>query len=483
MKDTGRITKGLDPKIVGILYGDNLDELIDGEMVYSTQVDRAHLVMLTKEKIVDKNKVKLLLNEINNLRENEFGPLRGKTPHRGIYLLYEDYLIEKLGEDIGGVLQTARSRNDLNATILKLRLRGHYNSIMMNLLELQKILIEKSNQFKDVIMPAYTHFQAAVPITYGHYLAGIASAIDRDIENIIASSKGLQYCPLGAGAVGGTSFPIDSKLTAKLLGFFYEVENSVDAVASRDLVLRLLSATSIAGITISRLATDYLLWTTSEFNFLSFPDKLVGSSSMMPNKRNIFILENIQGKSGFALGQFISSSNAMQCKPYTNSISVGTEGVKSIWKPLEESIAAIILMTNMVENATPNKENMLRKSLDGYTFATETANELVRQHGMSFRSAHYLVGKIVKESIENKEPFKDAAKRILNESNKNLSFDNFEMERIVMNSRFGGGPGRSSLKILNKKLIRYKRHFEKDLKYWAKSDKVLEREIKKICGS
>ena len=484
MKDTGRITKELDPNIVRILYGDNADKIIDDELMYFTQVDQAHLVMLSRQKIINKNKIKLLLGEINNLKENKFEPLKGKVAPRGLYLLYEDYLIEKLGADIGGILQTGRSRNDINATVLKLRLRKYYSSVIEELLQLQKILIEKSNQFKEIIMPAYTHFQAAVPITYGHYLAGIASAIDRDIDNIIDGCKGLQYCPLGAGAVGGTSFPIDSKFTAELLGFSYEVENSIDAVASRDLVLRLLAAMSIAEVTISRLATDYLLWTTSEFSFLSLPDNLIGSSSMMPNKRNAFILENIQGKSSFALGQFISSSNAMQCKPYTNSISVGGEGIKNIWKPLEESIAAIILTTAMVENAVPNKENMLRKSIEGCTLATETANEIVRQHGMSFRAAHYLVGKIVKESIENKELFKDATKRILSEANKNISFSNLEIGRVVMNSKFGGGPGnRDSLKSLDKKRVKYKKILGSELRQWDESGRRLKKEVEKICGS
>jgi argininosuccinate lyase len=206
-----------------------------------------------------------------------------------------------------------------------------YIGLLQELLKLQVVLLRRSRRFADVTMPAYTHYQAAVPITYGHYLAGVGWALARDIAGIIASSKSLNICPLGAGAVGGTSLPIQTERTALLLGFDEPALNSVDAVASRDLILRLLASLAILGVTLSRISADLLLWTTSEFGFLTVSDNLVGSSSMMPQKRNLFLLEHIQGRSTAAIGAFVHSSTAMHSTPFTNSIAVGTEAVSPVW--------------------------------------------------------------------------------------------------------------------------------------------------------
>src|SRR5262249_17458275 len=202
------------------------------------------------------------------------------------------------------------ARNDLNATVLRIRLRQPILRLLSESLRLQAVLLRRARKFRRIVMPAYTHYQAAVPVTYGHYLAGVAGALERDILGLIEGSRELDFCPLGAGSVGGTTLPIDQQRTASLLGFSGPVLHSIDAVASRDIVTRMLAAISILGITLSRLAADLLLWTTSEFGFLKLPDRLVGSSSMMPQKRNPFILEHVQGRSAAAIGAFVAAATA-----------------------------------------------------------------------------------------------------------------------------------------------------------------------------
>ena len=286
MENTGRIRRGLTPTARRILFGANADASIDAELIFATEVDRAHLVMLAERGIVGRECVGALLEEIENLRANNFAPLRERAAPRGLFLLYENYLIEKLGAQTGGVLQTARSRNDLNSTSLRLRLRRPFHGLLREALRMQAVLLRSAARFAGVVMPAYTHYQAAVPITYGHYLAGVATAFGRDIAAFSRAGEGLGQCPLGACAVGGTSLPFDEARTASLLGFVEPVLSSIDAVASRDFVLRLLASATIMGVTLSRLATDLLLWTTAEFGFIRMPDHLVGSSSIMPQKRN-----------------------------------------------------------------------------------------------------------------------------------------------------------------------------------------------------
>src|SRR6266571_7495745 len=360
MENTGRIKQSLTPTARRILFGETADKSIDAELGYATQVDCAHLLALAELRLVESSRAARVLQEIMDLRASAFRALHGLTARRGWFLLYEDYLIENLGTETGGILQTGRSRNDLNATVLRLRLRAPYLRLLNEALRLQAILLRRAEKFAAVVMPAYTHYQAAVPATYGHYLAGVAPAINRDIDELFFAGCELEVCPLGAGAVGGTKWPLDTAKTAELLGFDRPSANSFDVVASRDLILRLLSATAIFGVTLSRLAADLLLWSTAEFGFLLFPDNLVGSSSMMPQKRNPFLLEHVQGRSTAALGAFVSASSAMHAKPFTNSISVGTEAVSHVWPALQNIMEAATLARLVVAGAKPQPEAMLR---------------------------------------------------------------------------------------------------------------------------
>ena len=399
MENTGRIRQAVSHTARRILFAGTTLTGVESELRHISHVDRAHLVMLAERGIIGRERAARLLERIGVLEADGFAPLQAANAPRGIYLAYEDFLIAELGAETGGVLHTARSRNDLNATILRLRLRAPYMALLREALRLQAVLVRRARRYADVVMPVYTHYQAAVPITYGHYLAGIACALSRDIEGLFAGAQGIDDCPLGAGAVGGTSFPIEPGRTAELLGFSRSVPHSIDAVAARDLVLRLLSGAAILGVTLSRLAADLLLWTTAEFNFLTLPDSLVGSSSMMPQKRNPYLLEHVQGRSAAALGAFVSATTAMHAKPYTNSISVGTEAVGYGWDALQSVNEALILARLVVAGACPQPFAMNGRAEAGYTTATELANRLVADGGMAFRSAHHLVGRAVNEAV------------------------------------------------------------------------------------
>ncbi len=452
MENTGRISHTVSPSARRILFGQTSGESVAAELSYIAQVDRAHVIMLCECKIISEAAACRLLCEIGELEANEFAPLAGVNAPRGLYLAYEDFLMKRLGEEIGGVLHTARSRNDLNATTLRLRLRARYLHLLREALRLQAVLIRRAGRYGGIVMPAYTHYQAAVPISYGHYLAGIASALERDIKGVIAAFAGVDDCPLGAGSVGGTSLPIDPQLTTTLLGFERTVSHSVDAVASRDLILRILAAASVLGVTLSRLAADLLLWTTAEFGFLSLPDRLIGSSSMMPQKRNPFLLEHVQGRSAMALGAFVSSATAMHAKPFTNSISVGTEAVSPVWNALQSLTEALILARLVVAGAEPQPATMLQRATDGNTPATEFANRLVTETSMPFRGAHHLVGSLINDAIQHEEPFEHRVARWREEKNISVSLDGLDPEAVVKATNYGGGPGPASLALCLKSL-------------------------------
>ncbi|OKI50895.1 argininosuccinate lyase [Micromonospora sp. CB01531] len=434
--DTGRLTTGLDPELQRMLLEPRWKVTAPwkAELDRIARVDLAHVVMLAERGIVGRAAAAALLAAVTDLRRQDFRPIEGRPAPRGLYLAYEGHLIETLGEGVGGLLHTGRSRNDLNATCLRLGLREPLAELIHRLIRLELVLINRSRRYGECVMPAYTHFQPATPITYGHYLTGLAGGLAREVDALLAAGEGLAYSSLGAGAVGGTSIPIDADRTAELLGFAGPLRNSIDAVAARDVVLRIVAAAATLGVLLSRAATDLLLWSSQEFDLLTVPDDLVGSSSMMPQKRNPFVLENVRGKSSAALGAFVTAAAAMRNEPYTNSISVGTEGIKPIWDALRESSDAAAILVKVFSRTTVNPAAMQRRARDGMTVATAIAEELVRS-GVPFRRAHHEVGRAVRLVL-------DAEASSMGEALKDRIEDvPTEPAEVCAAAEYGGGPG------------------------------------------
>jgi argininosuccinate lyase len=446
MEDTGRIRKPLDRRARRIVFGDYVEQAIRDELPFYVQIDRAHLVMLLERGILPRDAGRRLLAVMDDLTASGYAPLRGRPAPRGLYLLYENWLVETLGEDVGGAVHLARSRNDINATVLRLRLRGAYRGLVREVLRLLAVLVRRAERHAGLTMPVYTHWQPALPITYGHYLAGVAAALGRDLRGIEDAAAELDRCPLGAGAAGGTTVPIDTERTAALLGFSGGVRHSVDAVASRDVVLRLLAAAAVLGVTLSRVATDLQLWSTAELDLVRFPDELVGSSSMMPQKRNAFLLEHVKGRGGAPLGAFTAAAMAMHATPFSNSVAVGTEGVKPLWSALEEVTEATLLARLVVAGAQPQPERMRRRAAEGFTAATELANRLVLATGISFRSAHHQVGALVTRAGEQGRSLDEAAEPLFRERGIAADPGWLDPAAVAASAAFGGGPAPESLR-------------------------------------
>ncbi|MFF2958956.1 argininosuccinate lyase [Streptomyces sp. NPDC057963] len=411
--DTGRLRTGLHDEAHAIVYDQYLSgPVTDGlvsELRLISEVDRAHLVMLAERGIVPAGTAAALLKTIADLRAQDFDAVRERPMPRGVYLAYEGWLTERLGEETGGVLHTGRSRNDLNATTVRLRARAPYRRLLVETAGLARALLDRAEAHQDVVMPAYTHGQPAVPLGYGHYLAAVAGAVLRGLGGLLEAGRELDVNPLGAGAVGGTSVPIDPSRTARLLGFTTVAPNSVDAVASRDFVLRLLSAASVLGIALARTAKDFSTWTSEEYGLLHMADDLVGSSSMMPQKRNPFLLEHIQGRATASLGSFVGAASAMATAGYTNAIAVGTEAVRQLWPGLRATTDAVTLLRLVVAGTEPERNRMTERCVDGFTSATYLAERLVAD-GMPFRAAHHLVGETVLAALDGGDPLAHAAR-------------------------------------------------------------------------
>jgi argininosuccinate lyase len=440
--DTGLLASPVRGEARSILFEPRRDaDPATTEFRLTAQVDRAHVVMLAERGIVARDAAAQLLAGIETLRRQDFAPLAGLPVPRGRYLAYESFLIERLGERVGGILHSGRSRNDLNATVLRLRLREPHDRLVAECLALAEILVGQAHHRLDVVMPAYTHHQPAVPVTYGHYLAGVAEALVRDLDQLWYAGEELDENPLGAGAVGGTTLPIDPARTTALLGFTRPLANSLHAVASRDVVLRLLAASSVLGVTLCRVAHDLQAWTGSEARLVRLADDLVGSSSMMPQKRNPFLLEHVQGKATAALGAFTAATAAMATARFTNAIAAGTEAIAPLWPALDATADAVTLLRMVFEGAEPETDRMRRRAEDGNTTATALAERLVGA-GVPFRSAHHQVGRLVREAVDSGRSLADVAAARLPEHD----LAGLDPASVAAAANHGGGPGPDSVR-------------------------------------
>lgn len=473
MENTGRIQRTITPTARRILFDADPEDRAR-ELSAISEVDRAHLIMLERAGLLPRRITQRVLAEIEALRSARFAALVDRPAPRGAYLMYETYLTERLGHEDGGMLQLGRSRNDLNATLFKLRLRAPVSSLLKEMLRLEAVLLRRARRHRGVIMPIYTHHQPALPVTYGHYLLGIATALSRDLRAVYAAIEDLDRCPLGAGAAGGTSLAIRPEETAALLGFTEAVEHSIDAVATRDVVPRLLSALAVLGVTLSRCATDFLAFTTVERAFIALPDQLVGSSSMMPQKRNPYLLEHVQGKSAAAAGAFVSAATSMFAQPFTNSIAVGTEAVAVLWPALKRITEATTLLRLVIAGAVPNAEAMRARAEGGYTTATELANRCVERRGLSFRSAHKLIGETIRTAI-------DTGDRSAWEA---LGGAELALDPVVESTRYGGGPGELE-PLLSRKISDWRRDAEKRSSLrarWSDAERRLDRAVHELLA-
>ncbi|MFH9426174.1 argininosuccinate lyase [Streptomyces sp. NPDC017529] len=438
MSGTGRLTSSLNPRTRRIVYGETDIAGLVRELDETTTVDQAHVVMLVRQGLLPPESGSALLRYIGRLREQRYAPLHALPAPRGVYLMYETHLIDVLGAELGGKLHTGRSRNDLKATATAMRLRETALELGSQLLRLQAVLLSRARAAAHEVMPVYTHFQAAMPVTYGHYLLGVASALDRDIAAFRHATGALRRCPLGAVAVAGTDLPIDTSLTAGLLGFDAPVAHALDAVASRDGALRMTAAAAGAAVTLSRLATDLQLWSTAEFGMIRFADRLVGGSSAMPQKRNAFLLEHIRAKAGTVVAAWTGGMGMTKSTPFTNSIEVGTEAMAAVWPGLRAALDSVLLGQAVVSGARLERERATRRAEEGFVTATALANRLVRA-GVPFRTAHHLVGDAVRRAVARGDT--ELTGLDLPDGIDAPGPDGLRVSAVVSDHRAGGGPG------------------------------------------
>ena len=391
-------------EVVEYMIRPGLEEDLSRSYQTYLNVNMAHVLMLASTGIISEEAAKAILGV--NLEMVRMGdkPTFPIDPNReDIYFNLENYLIQKVGVEIGGQQHTARSRNDLCATVSRIDVRTRLISIFEDLLQLRKALIGLAQENFDAVMPGHTHLQPSEPITFAHYLNAINFALDRDCWRLLSIFQSLNRCPLGGTSMGSSTFPINRQMTSDLLGFSSPLDNSLDCVASRDYVLEAMSAFDILGGTLNRLCNDLYVWATPYYRFIEVDDSVAACSSIMPQKKNPWTLEYIKGKMAHLEGLVIESSVSLRSTPYTHCQDVSVETLTPFWKAADELKAGIKLLGATLRGLKTNKEFMYRAALDSYCTVTELANTLVRIDALSFRTAHGVVAAIVNHMLQQRK--------------------------------------------------------------------------------
>ncbi len=361
--------------------------------------NRVHARMLKEVGLLTEEELKAILEGLDRIEEEI---LEGRFPWReeleDVHMNLEARLIELIGPP-GGKLHTARSRNDQVATDLRLYLRAALDELMGLLKELRRVMVAEAERHLDppLVLPGYTHLQRAQPILLSHWFLAYYEMLGRDWGRLKDARRRLNESPLGAAALAGTGFPIDRFFTARELGFDRPMRNSLDAVASRDFALEVLSALNIGMLHLSRLAEELILWSTEEFGFVEIPDAFATGSSIMPQKKNPDILELIRAKTGRVLGSLVALSAVVKALPlaYNKDLQEDKE-------PLLDALAtyrdALKLLALLLPGLRWNRKQMEKASREGFLLATELADYLA-QKGLPFREAHHVVGRLVRDLL------------------------------------------------------------------------------------
>jgi len=449
------------------------------------EVDKAHVVMLKEQGIINESECSSILGGLEKIQKDGISAL--DTSYEDVHIALEARLIEMVGEDIGGRMHSGRSRNDEVATCIRLTLRLELLGLMGEVNDLIGTLVKVAGKHHETIMPGYTHTQHAQPTTLSHNLLAHANALIRDSSRIKGAYECTNQNPLGAAAFASTGFPINRKRTTELLGFDSAIENSMDAVSTRDFMIESMSCFSNIMANLSRVAEELILWSTSEFGFTELDDRYSSTSSIMPQKKNPDIAELMRAKTGTVHGALMSVLTICKALPYSYNRDL-QEATPHLWRAVDTVRASVRMALGMVGTMSVRKDAMNKATNIGFMTATELADVIVRTVDIPFRTAHHIVGSIAKTGkTPTLEILDELSSQIIHEklSDRGLSekaikealdpVDNVRKRGVM------GGPApretKRQIAVIKKKLAR----IQKDIGLlYEKRDKASDK-LEKVC--
>ena len=412
-----------------------------------------HTQMLIKQKIINKNKgnkiIKGLKKIRNEIKKNKF---YFNKKYEDIHLNIEKRLFSIIGSD-AGYLHIARSRNDQVITDFKLWIKKASKEIVKNLNDLIKAFLKKSDHNLHTIMPGFTHLKNAQPISFAHYLLAYVEMFKRDKKRFISNIEYIDECPLGVGALSGTSYNIDRNFTSKKLGFKKPTNNSIDSVSDRDFAIDFLSAAATCAMHLSRLAEDFIIFNSEAFGFIEFTDKVLTGSSIMPQKKNPDPAELIRGRTAINYGNLNSMLTIMKGLPisYYKDLQDDKELVFDSYDTLKDSL---LMSIELMENLNAKKNNMKDMAQKGYTTATDFADFLTKKKNLPFRKGYTISSKLVNYAERKKVRLDQLSKSEINKFVKEIEVNIPKIFDVVnsMNSKtsFGGTSTKNVKKMITK---------------------------------
>jgi len=407
----------------------------------------AHVTMLARQGILSAEDKEVIVKGLEGIREDlDTGRLVITAGYEDIHSFVEAVLTERVGE-AGKRLHTGRSRNDQVALDMKLYSRDEIDELDTLLKTLLTELLSLMEEHLYTYMPGFTHLQKAQPVTLAHHIGAYYEMFCRDRGRLRDARKRMNYCPLGSGALAGTTYPLDREYTAELLGFDGPTRNSMDSVSDRDYVIELLSALSVIAMHLSRFSEEIIIWNSNEYRFVEMDDSYSTGSSIMPQKKNPDIAELIRGKSGRVYGSLMSLLTVMKGIPLAYDKDI-QEDKELTFDAIDTIKGCLYLFTGMISSMTFRKDVMEESAKKGFTNATDAADYLVN-HGVPFRDAHGLIGQLVLMCIEKNKSLEDLTLDEFKSVSKIFEQDIYEaisLKTCVEKRTTIGAPGAEAMK-------------------------------------
>ncbi len=417
--------------------------------LYSQDIEGsiAHAGMLGRQGIISGKESEDIIAGLEGIKKDiDSGALIIDDTYEDIHTFVEANLIERIG-DTGKKLHTGRSRNDQVALDMRMYTRQQTDVLIENITGLQQVLLRLIKENTETFMPGFTHLQKAQPVTVAHHLSAYFEMFIRDKSRLSDCRKRMNQCPLGAGALAGTTYPLDREFTAEKLGFDGPTRNSMDSVSDRDYLIEFLDCAAIIMMHLSRFSEEICIWNSNEYGFVELDDAYSTGSSIMPQKKNPDIAELVRGKTGRVYGALMSLLTTMKALPlaYNKDMQEDKEQVFDAVRTVNMSVS---LFAGMLDTLTFRKDRMEESAKLGFTNATDAADYLVK-HGVPFRDAHGIIGGIVLYCIEKNKAIDDMSLeelKVFSDVFEDDIFDAVSLETCVNTRNTAGAPGMESMK-------------------------------------
>ena len=406
----------------------------------------AHATMLGKQGIIEAHEAEKIIEGLKViLADIDAGQVEFSLENEDIHMNIETMLTQRIG-DTGKRLHTGRSRNDQVAVDFRLYVKGEIPKIINMILDLEKVLIQKAQANLETVMPGYTHMQRAQPTTFAHYMMAYANMLRRDVTRLEDCMERMDECPLGAGALATSTYPVDRFQTAAALGFDKPTDNSMDSVSDRDFAIEFLSACSILMMHLSRFSEEIILWCSWEFKYVELDDAYSTGSSIMPQKKNPDVAELVRGKTGRVYGSLVTLLTVMKALPLAYNKDM-QEDKECVFDAIDTVEMCLPVFTAMLDTLTVLPKNMRNAASGGFINATDCADYLTKK-GMPFREAYMIVGRLVNLCIKAGEtldtlPLKDF-RSISNLFDADV-YQALELKTCVNGRKVYGGPAKEAV--------------------------------------